>query len=278
MPSATTFNESPNLPSTLIRLIDRLDQEDLCGSGVIPWSCPVMSFGNPMNSTVATVGINPSNREFVDDTGVELQGSDRRFHTLASLGLDSWLGADARHLELILDTFSTYFTGNPYNAWFGKLEFLLNGIGVSYYSSSNAACHFDLVPYATTQKWSELSLQQHSALLKVAGDTLGLIVRDSAVDLLILNGTSVVKRLEGLSGLQLSSEIKCSWSLPRRSTRDVRGVAFSGKVDTLAGVHLGREVKVLGFNHNLQGSFGVTTAVVDEIKDWLFQTMEQEEW
>ena len=126
--SAAGLHESSNLPSTLIRLINRLDREEMCGTGVIHWSCPVMSFGDPIHSRVATVGINPSNREFVDDMGFELQGADRRFHTLTSLGLDSWLGADARHLGLILETYNSLTSiGSPYSAWFSKLDFLLTG-------------------------------------------------------------------------------------------------------------------------------------------------------
>ena len=30
--------------------------------GAIPWASPVVSFGNPLTSTVASVGLNPSNQ------------------------------------------------------------------------------------------------------------------------------------------------------------------------------------------------------------------------
>lgn len=44
---------------------------------VLPGSTPVVAFGDPRHSTVATLGINPSKREFaIDDP--ELDGSRRR--------------------------------------------------------------------------------------------------------------------------------------------------------------------------------------------------------
>ena len=270
--------ESSNLYATLATLIDRLDGEIAIRAEAIGWSCPILSFGNPSLSHVATVGINPSNREFMDAAGAELKGPSRRFHTLQSLDLTSWSDADARHLTLILETYCTYFTGNPYNNWFRRLELLLSGLGVSYYDSLHTACHFDLVPYATERKWSELALKKQSSLLGIAGNSFGPIVRDSSVDLLILNGNTVVRGLEALSGVQFDSEPIHAWALQRKSTHDVQGVSFKGKVDMLAGVHLGRDVKVIGFNHNIQSSFGVSTEVVSSIRNWISQTIECEEW
>ncbi len=58
------------------------------------------------------------------------------------------------------------------------------------------------------------------------------------------------------------------WSL--RWNSDVRkGYAYWGMVDTLCGVKLYRTVKVLGFNHNIQGTPGVTTEIVDAIGNWI---------
>ncbi len=46
-------------------------------------------------------------------------------------------------------------------------------------------------------------------------------------------------------------------------------MAYSGMVSTLAGMSLDREVLVLGFNHNIQSSYGVTNEVVDRIGNWI---------
>src|SRR2546430_419381 len=97
------------MDAMLSTLIKRLDDTVLSGTGVIPWSCPVPSFGDLSNSILATIGLNPSNREFVDDEGEELDGKSRRFHTLHSLGLARWSDVNAQHLELIKDSCRAYF-------------------------------------------------------------------------------------------------------------------------------------------------------------------------
>src|SRR6266446_6786884 len=72
--------------SILPNLIERLDDPLVKAAKVIPWSCPVPYFGDLSQSIVATLGLNPSNREFVDGSEIELDGPTRRLHTLKSLG------------------------------------------------------------------------------------------------------------------------------------------------------------------------------------------------
>lgn len=255
--------------ATLPTLIDRLSAPALTEANVIPWGCPVPSFGDLSCSTIATLGLNPSKREFVDESGNELDGPFRRFHTLNSLGLARWSDADARHFQLIVDSCRAYFFRNPYDGWFKKLDYLISGTRASYYDASAKACHLDLIPFATACKWTELTRHQRSSLLAVAGDTLGLLLRDSQVQLLILNGNSVVKQFQSIAGIHLEKRAMRNWSLPRRSHSHVPGFAYRGTVRNLAGVRLKHEVMVLGFNHNIQSSFGVTTQVKAAIRNWI---------
>jgi len=69
----------------LMTLLNRMDSAAFDGTSVIRWGAPVPSFGDLSSSLVATVGLNPSNREFVDVAGHELRDTYRRFHTLGSL-------------------------------------------------------------------------------------------------------------------------------------------------------------------------------------------------
>jgi hypothetical protein len=274
--------------STLVR---RLSNTDLSDSNVIPWSCPVPSFGDLSSSRIATLGLNPSNREFVDDLGNELDGPYRRFHTLKSLGLSRWSDADKRHVELISDSCRAYFSRNPYDRWFKKLDYIISGTTSSYYGTSEEpsqldlipyatirkerACHLDLIPYATACKWTELSQRQRSALIAVAGDTLGLLLRDSPVQLLILNGQSVVDEFQDIAGVRLEKQAMRDWTLPRRSHPEVLGFAYKGTVHNLSGVGLEREILVLGYNHNIQSSFGVTAQVAAAIQRWIAETVNE---
>jgi hypothetical protein len=253
----------------LATLICRLERAVALGTSVIEWGCPVPSFGNILCARVATVGLNPSNREFVDETGQELAGEFRRFHTLGSLGLESWLDADARHLHEIVASCQQYFAHNPYDTWFKRLEQVTSGAGASFYGPSANACHLDLIPFATARKWTDLTSGQRSSLLSVAADTLALLLRDSPVQVIVLNGRSVVEHFQLMAGFKLQREAIADWTLRRRTGPDVAGFGFRGTVRTLCGIPLQRELLILGYNHNIQSSFGVTRGVLAAIRQWL---------
>ncbi len=241
------------MEATLAALVRYINEISFAEDHIIPWSCPILCFGDPSTAEVATLGLNPSNREFVDEAGNELEDPLRRFHTLSSLGLNRWGQANAIHLQLILESYRAYFVRNPYDAWFRRLDYIISGLGASYYDLPNSACHLDLIPYATAEKWTTLSSGKRSALLNLASETLALLLRDSPIRLLVLNGNSVMP----------------GWSLPRRSTADVQGFAYKGIVRSISNIDLEREVLVLGFNHNIQSSFGVTSEVLASIRRWV---------
>ena len=257
------------MTKTLANLIDRIDDPLFARMNIIPWSCPVPSFGDLSNSIVATLGLNPSKREFVDHNGNELDGHSRRLHTLKSLGLSRWSQAKPRHLDRIEESCREYFSQNPYDGWFRGMDDIISGTSTSYYHKPAKACHLDLIPYATACKWTELTTRQKAALLAYAGDTLGLLLRDSPIRVLILNGRSVVDNLQKIAGVTFKKTLMCDWTLPRRSDAGVVGLAYTGAVSQILGVELKRAVAVLGFNHNIQSSFGVTTAVKVAIRAWI---------
>jgi len=208
----------------------------MSGTDVIRWGAPVPSFGDLSRATVATLGINPSNREFVDDGGNELQGPHRRFHTLSSLGIAEWSDVDVRHLRLILDSCRTYFLGNPYDRWFKRLDYVISGAEASYYDGSGSACHLDLIPYATARKWTDLTSRQRSSLLASAADSLALLLRDSCIRVLVLNGQSVVEQFQEITGVRFEREKMDQWTLLRQRKPDITGIAYKAIVNSLCGV------------------------------------------
>jgi len=247
----------------------RLARGDVDEQSVMEWSCPVPYFGRLQGSAVATLGINPSNREFVDATGGELDGDSRRFPTLGSLGLQTWGDASSLDVTAIVSACNDYFLGNPYSRWFDTLDTLMRPAGASYYSYDNPAAHLDLVPYATHVKWGSLRQDQQRTLLRSGQDLLASLLRDSTIELLVLNGASVVRQFEEVAGIELAREYNPCWDLPRRGTDPVRGVAYTGSLDHIAEVDFGRSIAVAGYNHNLQSSFGVTNRAVEAIARWV---------
>jgi len=254
--------------SSMTTFVDRLDTIR-ANSGVISWGCPIPFFGDLTSALVATVGINPSNREFVDVAGRALMGFDRRLPTLASLGINRWGEIDASHLNEIIEACRRYFERNPYDRWFRVLEQILEPSGLTFYGNQPTSCHVDLVPFATKEKWGTLSGFEQTQLLALGADALGRLLRDSSLDLLVLNGRSVVNHFEMMTDSNLSRTLMKSWSLPRDGGSPVKGVAYSGEISEMGGVDLGRSIRVVGYNHNLQSSFGVTSRVVSNIGRWL---------
>jgi len=257
------------MQATLSTLLLALTDSKASEGRIIPWSCPVPAFGDLSRAQIATLGLNPSNREFVDNAGQELDGHRRRFHTLRSLGIHEWAAAEADHLRMIWDSCRSYFLANPYDVWFKQLDEILRDTGTSYYGLQGKACHLDLVPYATSCKWTDLTRNQRLFLLSTAGTTLGELIRDSPVKALVLNGSSVITNFQSMAELPLGREIMPDWTLGRRSGAHVAGIGYKGVISRLSGVPLGREILVIGFNHNIQSSFGVTKEVKKSIREWI---------
>jgi len=86
--------------------------------------------------------------------------------------------------------------------------------------------------------------------------------------LLILNGKTVVETLQKAAEITLKASNRPEWNLPRSGV-DVRGISYSGTIRRFGNIDLGREIIVLGYNHNIQSSFGVTTKVQTEIRKWI---------
>ena len=242
---------------------------DIADASILEWGSPVPFFGSLARSRIATVGINPSNREFVGADGDVLAGRERRLPTTYSLGISSWEDATPAHIECVLEECDGYFRRNPYDSWFRVLDSVLSGTGTSYYSDADPACHVDLVPFATTTKWGELRRDMRDRLMSASADVLGAYIRDSSVELLVLNGQSVVRQFQAMADCRLATEMIEAWTLPRRRGGGVRGIAYVGTLTTIGSVHLEREIDVVGYNHNLQSSYGVTTEVLQSITAWL---------
>lgn len=236
--------------------------------GAIPWASPVVSFGNPTLSKVATLGLNPSNLEFENSIGEQLLRPYNRFESLSSLSAKSWNEVAHQGVQRIWDACADYFFRNPYDRWFKRLDRVLVETGASYYSRiGESACHLDLVPFATARKWSALSREQRAKLIELGVPSLARTLSASDIRVLVLNGATVVKEFGQLlpTGCLRSQEVP-SWSLQGGR---VKGISFKGHISEVGGIPLRHEVLVLGFNHNIQSSFGVTTQAVESIASWI---------
>ncbi len=254
--------------SAFASFLEHLEDQGVRETGIVPWACPVPYFGRLAGATLATVGLNPSIREFTDATGAELQGLTRRFPTLSSMRLRSWTDADATHVGVIANACSEYFTRNPYERWFGVLDRVLKHSRYSYYGDLRAACHLDLVPFATHTRWGALAHHQRQRLLRLTSRHLGSILNQTSIRVLILNGQSVISQLSSISNAVFTVTKVDRWQLGG-GPRSIPGLAYLGTASQIGGVNLEAPIAMIGFNHNLQSSFGVTNGVTRAIGIWI---------
>ena len=250
-------------------LIELLTKDKLETLGVIPWASPVPCFGRLATAQIATLGLNPSNLEFVDSNGSELIEVNRRLHTLKSLELSSWEHANFKSAKLIAESCKNYFEKNPYRRWFNQLDFLFSLTGCSYFSPSNGACHLDLVPFATSEKWSEIEPHKLDKLKSIGASTLTSLLGESSIRLLILNGALVVAQFQSLFGYMLNKFDAPRWSLPRKNGKHIQGVAYDGRNTITLTDGSNRDIRVIGFNHNIQSSYGISNGVRTCIREWV---------
>ena len=117
-----------------------------------PWllkcATPILAFGQWQTALIATAGLNPSEREFLDRQGRELARPERRFlHRTSTDGGEpsACTLAEARRLA------EGYFgLGNAYWEWFRGFKPLLEELGCGF--ESGCACHTDYIsPFATVE-------------------------------------------------------------------------------------------------------------------------------
>jgi hypothetical protein len=119
----------------------------------------VLFFGDLLTAKIATVGLNPSRREYTDNQNAELDGPARRFETLASLGAEKRAELTAQQCDRAITTMRAYFDpGKPAYSWFASLGRVVEGMGYQY--RAREVAHLDLVQEATDPTWSAL-LQQN---------------------------------------------------------------------------------------------------------------------
>jgi len=184
--------------------------------GVVRGSTPVVSFGDFTKAKVATIGINPSSKEFMDTsssgtTNELLPDEKKRLADYESLGILStdpldddtaqyMLGADGA--KEIWEGCRDYFKGpNAYWSWFSDLEMVLSGASVSYKDSS--ACHLDISPWATDPVFRDLDKTQQKQLLLGESDFLEWQIAKSNIGILVINGATVYESLKTLPAFNL---------------------------------------------------------------------------
>ncbi|GAE63564.1 hypothetical protein H3Z85_07940 [Chryseobacterium indologenes] len=233
--------------------------EDSSSELIIKDYVPILYFGNIMNSRIATIGLNPSDKEYYDSNGY----SYNRFVNKDDLKINSW--SEVSHSEIleIQTSFDYYFNRNPYKNWFNRLDVLFSDVEFSYYFPYNNTVHLDIIPVATKDKWGNLSLVERDFLIAEFGNYLKYLITESNIEICILNGQSVVDNFQKVFKQELFKKHISEWDILTKRTT-VKGNSY--KATLIKG---DKKILILGFNHNIQSSFGVSKDIVISIKEWL---------
>lgn len=252
---AAGTEDSDELPETLTAMVRRLPP---VGAPVVPGSTPVVAFGNPRRSTVATLGINPSRHEFTDNVGL-LSGEDRRLATLESLGADRFDRLTDEQVTRVVSDCAGYFQRRPYRRWFDPLDQLLRAsTGCSYYEGT--ACHLDLVQWATDPIWARIAdVGVRRALLEDGVPHLRAQLAHDNLRFVLLNGRQVLNQVLAAGLVSLTEVAK----IPRSQDSCRLYVGESGGV------------RWVGWSTNLQSSYGVSAVFTQQLAERIAELCDQ---
>lgn len=139
---------------------------------VVNPSIPVIWFGNiekynDSQLKIVTVSINPSKKEFEDDTG---KSSFWRFKDI-SQDFSNKKSLNEDDILLLVNAYNSYFGLNPYASYFNYYEKVLeNYFDCDYHGQKkNTAIHIDLYTPIATEYWKNLSEDEKGKIQPFSG-------------------------------------------------------------------------------------------------------------
>jgi hypothetical protein len=240
------------------KLIERAMQPYPQGAPIVAGSTPVVSFGDPIKSTVVTLGINPSYEEFQDQNKVTLGRGEKRLIDQDMLSGDVREGLTRDEAGSVVLGCHNYFEINPYG-WFKEIEdVVLEPFGYNY--KSGFAAHLDIIQWATDPVWSKIEDKASCQnMLDADAEFLKFQLSAYGFTYVLMNGKTVVEQVKSLNIVDLEEVGTISFG-----NGDARSKVWRGT--------LGDKI-FLGWNLNIQ-RHETTQANKDDLTAWLKTQME----
>jgi hypothetical protein len=193
-------------------------------------SLPILFFGDAPAARLLTVGLNPSDQEYLDALGTELVGGHRRFHTLTSLGASQRAELSDTQCDLAIETMRGYFSpGRPVFRWFRPLARVVEAMGASFIDRT--AAHLDLIQESTRPVWSELSKHDQTALMAADRPFLRWQISAFPAQIVACNGATVLRAVIDLTDAEVVStgaSQRIRWTVARARLGPTRLVGVGG--------------------------------------------------
>jgi hypothetical protein len=199
-------------------------------ASTVPGTLPVLFFGDLFAAEVASVGLNPSDHEYLTKGGAPLTGAAQRFANLASLEAADRAQLTETQCDEAIDWMRAYYDeGKPvYGSWFNSLSRVVEGFGASF--PGRSAAHLDLVQESTSPVWSELPAGEKDSLLREDLPFLEWEIRAYPITAVICTGKTVSVHLRSCFGVEIEEEgtlARIKWWVGRADV-DGREVDFAG--------------------------------------------------
>ena len=222
------MDDQRNEPEVIQRARARIPK----GLNITPQTTPVVAFGRPQQARVATLGINPSDREFSRRDGSLLPPDRKRLVDREMLNIDDESELSLEDAERVVEGGYSYFE-NPdkvYKTWFSWMEtYAVLPSGASYFDGT--ACHLDIVQWATSPVWRDLHPHRAQRILLDADvEFLRFQLTTYKIPLLLLNGRAVLNQFVALRICDLEEEKNVSKREGARGCQFVVGNFASTKV------------------------------------------------
>ena len=182
---------------------------------VVPNSIPILWFGDldaykRSDLRIVTVGLNPSNIEFLSNSNSNNYSVSHRFPKAVNLVGKSKLSTN--DILVYEDSMNEYFTNQLngkrtwYRTWFSNNEAALHGLDASYFNSvdyKRTAIHIDLWTPVATDKWKLLTKNQKVILRNNTGCSFNqlLVKLDPNVIITCVNSDFIKSTFTDVNGL-----------------------------------------------------------------------------
>jgi hypothetical protein len=159
-------------------LLDKISEPLPTTTKIVEGSIPIVFFGNVEKAEIATLSLNPSNKEFEHNSVI------RRCVDRKQLRVSDSQKLTREQAESVYQSLLLYFKVNPYKAWFNPMNKLFLSNGYEYYNDK--IVHLDISPWATFNKWNSLSREERESIIDAS--IIEKVIKMRGIKRLFING------------------------------------------------------------------------------------------
>lgn len=159
-------------------LLDKISEPLPTTTKIVEGSIPIVFFDNVEKAEIATLSLNPSNKEFEHNSVI------RRCVDRKKLGVSDNQKLTREQAESVYQSLLLYFKVNPYKAWFNPMNKLFQIKGYKYYNDK--IVHLDISPWATSSKWDSLSQVERESIIDTT--IIENVIEKRGIKKLFING------------------------------------------------------------------------------------------